>query len=54
MVYLKPPIITEYIHPPIPIRQFDWSAIRNGYEPGNIIGRGATEKEAINDLLEQE
>ena len=47
-------IITEYDPPPIPIRLFDWSAIDDDtYEPGCPIGWGATEQEAINDLLEK-
>lgn len=47
-------IITSYDFPPIPDRNFDWSAIRYDYDPGDIIGYGSTEKEAINDLINQE
>lgn len=49
-------IITGYWPKPIPERRFDWSAIRNGYEPGCPIGYGATEAEAIAELkaLEEE
>lgn len=47
-------IITNHLFPPIPIRQYDWSACREGYEPGDIIGYGETERDAINDLLNQE
>lgn len=47
-------IVTSYDYPPIPIRDWDWSAIRDGYEPGDPIGRGPTEKAAIDDLLDQE
>jgi len=50
----KPAMIILYDPPPIPLRQFDWSAVRDGYEPGMPIGRGATEEAAIADLLEQE
>jgi hypothetical protein len=44
--------------PPIPLRQFDWSAIDDDTYDGADdshcpIGRGATEQEAIDDLLEQ-
>jgi hypothetical protein len=39
---------------PIPMRQFDWEAVRDGYEGGDPLGLGATEEEAIADLLEQE
>jgi hypothetical protein len=46
-------IITTNIYPPIPTRQFDWSATDDNYEPGCPIGYGATEQEAIADLLEQ-
>ena len=55
------PIITQYEFPPIPIRQFDWAAFRDGYEPpdsdgvgGGLVGRGRTEQEAVADLLERE
>jgi hypothetical protein len=46
-------IRTSFEHPPIPIRDFDWSAVTDDYEPGHPIGRGATEAEAIADLKEQ-
>lgn len=38
---------------PIPLRQFDWEAVMDNYEPGCPIGYGRTEQEAIDDLLEQ-
>ena len=47
-------IITEYIHPSIPIRDYDWQATREGYDDGDLIGYGSTEQEAIDNLLEQE
>ncbi len=49
-------IITEYVYPPIPVRQFDWAAYRDGYEPdsGSPVGWGATEAEAIAELRELE
>jgi hypothetical protein len=47
-------IETEYVCPPIPVRSMDWQATRKGYDEGDLIGRGATEQDAINDLLEQE
>lgn len=47
-------IITRFDHPPIPIRIFDWSAIREDYEPGDPIGTGRTEQDAVNDLKCQE
>lgn len=46
-------IITSYDYPPIPIRSFDWSATLESYEPGDVIGQGKTESDAIRDLLEQ-
>ena len=50
----KPKIVTEYWPKPIPQRMFDWSAVRDGYEPPDPIGMGHTEQDAINDLLDQE
>jgi len=44
---------TDYWPKPIPMRQFDWSATEDGYEPGRPIGYGRTEQEAIDDLKEQ-
>jgi hypothetical protein len=48
-------IRTSYDYPPIPIRWLDWSAVDDDtYDgPGSPIGTGATEQEAIADLLEQ-
>lgn len=47
-------IITNFVNPPVPMRQFDWNATREGYDEGDLIGMGATEQSAIEDLLEQE
>ena len=47
-------IITSYDYPPIPIRDYDWSAIREGYEPGDLIGTGRTEQDAIINLVYNE
>lgn len=51
-------IVTSYDYPPIPDRSCDWSAIdEDTYDgapdthPACPIGRGATEAEAIADLL---
>jgi hypothetical protein len=44
-------IVTEYWAKPIPPREFDWQATRDDWEPGCSIGHGATEAEAIADLL---
>ncbi len=45
-------IRTEFVYPPIPIRDFDWAATLEGYGGGESepVGRGATEAEAIADL----
>lgn len=47
-------IVTHFDYPPIPLRQFDWSAARDSYDEGDPIGHGATEQEAIDDLLAEE
>jgi len=47
-------INTSHDYPPIPDRRYDWSATFDGYEPGDLIGYGATEVEAIADLKEQQ
>jgi hypothetical protein len=48
--------------PPIPVRDMDWSAVtddydadcdQDGYFSTHPVGHGATEHEAIKDLLEQ-
>ena len=46
---------TTHEFPPIPQRQFDWSAINDDtYDGlGSPIGFGKTEQDAINDLFEQ-
>lgn len=46
----NPIIRTRYDPPPIPVREFDWSATTDNYEPGHPIGWGSTEAEAIRDL----
>jgi hypothetical protein len=38
-------------YPPIPVRDFDWQAYEPGYEPGDALGHGATEEQAIAELL---
>lgn len=45
------PIQTHNIYPPIPIRDYDWTAYR---DPERRAGYGATEDLAILDLLELE
>ena len=48
-------IVTNFVYPPIPVRQFDWSAVDDETYDGEgcKIGYGATEQEAIDDLLDQ-
>lgn len=56
-------ISTHFEYPPIPIRSFDWSAIdadtydadcdQAGFFSTCPVGYGATEQEAIEDLLSQ-
>ncbi len=46
-------IITEHIYPPIPNRNYDWSAVTDSYDEGEPIGYGKTEQEAIEDLKQQ-
>lgn len=47
-------IVTNFDFPPIPIRNFDWSAIDDETYDGRgcPVGRGATESEAVADLVE--
>ena len=47
-------IITSNEFPPIPIREYDWSAFREDWDKGDFIGYGKTEQDAIDDLLEKE
>ena len=47
-------IVTDYWAKPIPLRQFDWSAVTEDYDVGSPVGYGRTEAEAIADLHEQE
>lgn len=42
-----------HIRPPIPLRDFDWAATQDDYEPGCPIGYGRTREEAVADLEEQ-
>jgi hypothetical protein len=47
-------INTSFIHPPIPVRKFDWVANRDGEEEEGRQGFGETEQAAIEALLELE
>ena len=47
-----PRIRTHFDPPPIPVRQFDWTAIlENDNFEGTLVGYGATEEAARADLL---
>jgi hypothetical protein len=46
-------IKTEQINPPVPSRLFDWQATLVDYEPGDAIGAGSTELDAVMDLMAQ-
>jgi hypothetical protein len=46
-------IHTQYVFPPIPLRQFDWCATFDGDDESGPQGFGRTEDEAIADLREQ-
>jgi hypothetical protein len=46
-------IQTSHNRPPIRQRDYDWSAVTDDYEAGHPIGHGATEDEAIANLVEQ-
>lgn len=47
-------IRTENVYPPIPVREWDWSAVDdNTYEPGCPIGWGRTEQAAISALVDE-
>lgn len=43
-------IVTSYVNPPIPVRQYDWCAHYEGEEEAGGYGYGATEQEAIDDF----
>ena len=46
-------IITRYEPKPIPVSKFDWTATEEDYDLGSPVGWGATEKDAIDDLITQ-
>ena len=47
-------ILTTHLDLPIPIRNYDWEAVRADYDEGDLIGYGKTEKEAVKALLFEE
>lgn len=48
----SPKIHVSYWAKPIPLRQFDWSAVYDDYDEGGPIGEGRTEADAVLDLIE--
>ncbi|WP_300396347.1 hypothetical protein [Henriciella sp.] len=50
----EPKIVTHYDPPPVPWRSFDWCAYDDRtHDMDTPCGYGATEAEAIEDLMEQ-
>lgn len=49
----EPTVVTRYDPKPVPVRNCDWEATFEGYDCGDPIGFGATEANAIADLMEQ-
>jgi hypothetical protein len=43
-------IVTSHVQPPIPVRNFDWSAHVDGEEETKVQGWGVSERDAIEDL----
>ncbi len=54
MIYDTPRIVTRHVYPPIPMRKFDWCAYRDGDVEAGNYGWGATEPDAVRDLLDKE
>jgi hypothetical protein len=52
-------VVTDYVYPPIPTRDFDWQATWDDYDPdpecsrGQNVGWGRTEAEAVADLYRE-
>jgi hypothetical protein len=45
---------TQFVYPPIPIRNFDWFACNDdAYDYGEPKGEGRTEMDAVNALLDE-
>jgi hypothetical protein len=49
---MVPRIITSFIYPPIPWRNFDWCAYYDGCEEDGNYGYGRTEAEAVLDFID--
>ena len=46
-------VIVEYVNPAIPVREFDYCAVFQDYEPGDLQGYGPTAVAAVADLKER-
>lgn len=46
-------IVTDFVYPPIPIRDKDWRAYIEGEEETGRYGWGKTEESAVLDFVEQ-
>lgn len=46
-------IVTDYVYPPIPVRQFDWCAWLDGQEEEGPRGWGETKEQATDALLDE-
>lgn len=44
----------DYVNPPIPIRDWDFIAYRDGDEEFGLRGNGKSKQEAIENLLQEE
>ena len=44
-------ILTLHVTPPVPTRCFDWTAYGPDYEPGDPVGHGVTQQEAVEEYL---
>lgn len=50
-LHLGKKIVTSHVYPPIPIRSWDWCAYPDGEEELGHYGWGATEAEAVEELI---
>ena len=49
---MSPKIITSFDPPPIPVSNFDWTAVYEDDLGESAVGYGSTELEARHDLLD--
>jgi hypothetical protein len=48
----KAVLVTEYIHPPIPLRHFDYCTFEKGEEESGFYGWGASKEDSIRDWMD--